>query len=417
MAKILEFNRHRPGSTGPEATGEQSAGSATAPPSVAQGHHSPVIPSLDGIRAISVLIVVLGHSGLQTLVPGGFGVTIFFFLSGFLITTLMLAEHQRTGTLHVPSFYARRVFRLMPPLLLSLGIAYGLTGAGLLDGGITAKGLAAQLLYFANYYGLFFDPGNTVPDGTGILWSLAVEEHFYIVYPLLMSLLLGFALRPRTIGALLAMVCLAVLAWRIHLLHTPGFFSDRTYYASDTRIDSIAYGCILALVMKPVRQRSSAGTIAPVHWAIMATAAATLLFSLLYRDPSFRETARYTIQGLALMPLFYFAVRFADAAPFRYLNRPWVMTLGTYSYAVYLIHNVIIRTIDKNLPAIAAKPYLLFPLALLISVAFAAAIERYVEPYFKRLRQSFRPVGAENVASGVAEAPGATALPLRSGRV
>jgi peptidoglycan/LPS O-acetylase OafA/YrhL len=370
------------------------AGRVVTPVQGVHAHRPDVIPSLDGIRAVSVLIVVLGHSGLQALVPGGFGVTIFFFLSGYLISTLMLAEHERTGGINVPNFYARRVFRLMPPLLVSLAVAYGLTYAGVLGGGITSQGLAAQLLYFANYYGLFFDPGNTIPDGTGILWSLAVEEHFYIFYPLLMRLLLGRALRPRTIGMLLGTLCVAVLAWRIHLLHSPGFISDRTYYASDTRIDSIAYGCILALVMTPVRLRSRAGSMSSaqmslVQWVLLAAAAGALLFALLYRDPTFRETARYSIQGLALMPIFYLAVRFADAPLFRVLNTPWAMTLGTYSYTIYLIHYVVIMAIDRNFPAVAAKPYILFPTALLISIAYAAAVDRLVEPYFRQLRRKF----------------------------
>ncbi|WP_257170274.1 acyltransferase [Bradyrhizobium sp. SRS-191] len=389
MANILELSPLRAASAASPL--ESSDGHTLAQ---AQAGMSVTIPSLDGIRALSVLIVVLGHSGLQAQIPGGFGVTVFFFLSGFLITTLMLSEHERTGTLAISKFYARRAFRLMPPLLITLAIAYGLTSAGLLDGGITWKGLAAQLLYFANYYGLFFDPGNTVPDGTGILWSLAVEEHFYIIYPLLMIGLLGAALRPRTIGLLLGALCLAVLAWRIHLVHAPGFFSDRTYYASDTRIDSIAFGCILALVINPARQRSPTATMSAAQWVLLLSAAAVLLLTLVYRDPAFRETARYSLQGLALMPLFYFAVRFADAPLFRPLNRSWVMTLGTYSYAIYLIHNVVIRAIDKTFPTIAAKPYLLFPLALLISILYAAAIERFVEPYFRELRHRLRPASA-----------------------
>ena len=187
-------------------------------------HRSEVIPSLDGLRAISVLLVVLGHSGLDAIVPGGLGVTIFFFLSGYLISTLMLAEHDKTGGINILHFYARRVFRLMPPLIVSLAIAYGLTYSGWLAGGITSKGLAAQLLYFANYYGLFYDPGNTVPDGTGILWSLAVEEHFYIFYPLLMALLLGAAFRPRTIGALLGIVCLSSSPGGFIWCTRPAFF-------------------------------------------------------------------------------------------------------------------------------------------------------------------------------------------------
>jgi peptidoglycan/LPS O-acetylase OafA/YrhL len=349
-----------------------------------------IVPSLDGIRAISVLIVVLGHSGFDVLVPGGLGVTIFFFLSGYLISTLMLAENERTGGINICKFYARRMFRLMPPLFISLAIAYGLTYAGALPGGITNTGLAAQLLYFANYYGLFFDPGNTIPDGTGILWSLAVEEHFYIFYPLFMTVLLGSAFRPRTIGTLLGIGCLVVLAWRIHLVQSPDFVSDRTYYASDTRIDSIIYGCMLALLINPARQLHRAETISVCQWVVLATAVGTLLLTLLCRDPTFRETIRYSLQGLGLMPLFYFAIRFSNNQPFRYLNSHWAIKLGTYSYAIYLIHYVVIRLIAANAPAIAARSFILFPTALLISIAFAATVDRFVDSYFRKLRHNFR---------------------------
>ena len=363
-------------------------------------HRLEVVPSLDGIRAISVLIVVLGHSGLEDLVPGGLGVTIFFFLSGYLITTLMLTEHERTGGINILNFYTRRVFRLMPPLLVSLAIAYGLTYARLLPGGITGAGLAAQLLYFANYYGLFFDPGNSIPDGTGILWSLAVEEHFYIVYPLLMTLMLGSALRPRTIGALLGIGCLVVLAWRIHLVQSPDFVSERTYYASDTRIDSIIYGCILAVVTNSKPQARRQSTMSVVQWAVLAGAAGTLILTLLYRDPTFRETIRYSIQGLALMPIFYFAVQFSDNRLFRKLNFTWAVTLGTYSYAIYLIHYVVISLIAKNVPAVAAMSFILFPTALLISIAYAAAVDRFVDRYFRQLRRKFGPGVATKAAAG-----------------
>lgn len=356
------------------------------------------IPSLDGIRAIAVLLVVLGHSGLEGLVPGGLGVTIFFFLSGYLISTLMLGEYERTGGINILKFYARRMLRLMPPLLITLAVAYGLTYAGLLLGSITKAGLAAQLLYFANYYGLFFDPGSTIPDGTGILWSLAVEEHFYIVYPLSMTLLLGAALRPRTIGTLLGFVCLVVLAWRIYLVHSPGFLPERTYYASDTRINSIIYGCILAIVMNPMRQLRRSDTMSLAQWALLAASGATLLLTLLYRDPAFRETTRYSIQGLALMPIFYFAVQFSDNQLFRHLNSPWALRIGTYSYAIYLIHYVVIRLIAKSGSAIAANPFILFPVALLISIAYAAVIDRFVDSYFRRLRRKYEPGAAKPAA-------------------
>lgn len=348
-----------------------------------------IIPSLDGIRAISVLIVVLGHSGLEDIVPGGLGVTIFFFLSGYLITTLMLTEHERTGRIDILNFYTRRAFRLMPALVVTLAIAYALVYARLLPGGITGTGLAAQLLYFANYYGMFFDPGNTIPDGTGILWSLAVEEHFYIFYPLLMILMLACALRARTISTLLVVGCLVVLAWRIHLVRTQGFVTERTYYASDTRIDSIIYGCILAVFMKSQQQMCRLSRMSLVEWAVVVGCGCTLLLTLVYRNSSFRETFRYSIQGLALMPLFYFAIRSSKDQIFQKLNLSWIVTLGTYSYSIYLIHYVLIRLITKQFPAVAAKSFILFPTALLISIAYAAAIDRFVDRYFRELRRRY----------------------------
>jgi peptidoglycan/LPS O-acetylase OafA/YrhL len=368
--------------------------------------HSPssnVIPSLDGIRAISVLIVVVAHAGLGELVPGGLGVTIFFFLSGYLISTLLLAENERTGKIDIGKFYARRVFRLMPPLLITLAIAYSLTYGGLLPGGITARGLASQLLYFANYYGIFFDPGHTIPDGTGILWSLAVEEHFYIFYPVIMTVLLKSALRPRTIAMVLGIGCLIILAWRIHLVLAPNFEPLRTYYASDARIDSIIYGCIMAVVINPLRKPHLTNTISTGQWAIWAAALGTLLLTLLFRDTTFRETIRYSLQGLALIPLFYFAVRFSGNGLFRVLNSPWIVKLGNYSYSIYLIHLVVINVIAAHAPAVAAKFFMLFPLALLISVAYAAAIDRFVDRYFRQLRLKYRPGPARTMSRPILE--------------
>jgi peptidoglycan/LPS O-acetylase OafA/YrhL len=377
-----------------------------APVTGMNAKQSQVIPSLDGIRAISVLLVVVAHSGVDA-VPGGLGVTVFFFLSGYLISTLMLDENEKTGRIDIPKFYARRIFRLLPPLLVTLAIAYALTSAGLLLGGMTVAGIVSQLLYFANYYFLYFDPGNTIPGGTGILWSLAVEEHFYIFYPLFLVLLLGSGsgVRLRTVGLLLGAACVAVLAWRIHLVHAPGFTYERTYFASDTRIDSIIYGCILAVLKNPMRDLNRAGAasadrMSAGQWALLAAAIGMLLFTLTYRDATFRETYRYSLQGLALMPIFYCAVRFSSNPMFRYLNSPLAITLGVYSYAIYLLHLVVIWTIVTCAPAIAERPSILLTVALAVSIAYAAAIDRFVDPYFKRLRRQFRTAGFDRSGPG-----------------
>jgi peptidoglycan/LPS O-acetylase OafA/YrhL len=351
-----------------------------------------VIPSLDGLRAISILLVLVSHAGYGSVVPGGLGVTIFFFLSGYLITTLLVDERERSGRIHIGKFYLRRVFRLFPPLVVTLVIAYSLVFLGLLDGGVSWKGVLAQLLYFANYYGLFFDSGNTTAAGTGILWSLAVEEHFYLIYPAVLAGLLALGLSRQRIVGVLAIACLAVLAWRMHIASQPTFEIERTYYSSDTRVDSIVFGCLLALTANP--RSAKAGTSNPFFEqtpaALLAVSAAIMVLTIAWRDTYFRETFRYSLQGLALMPVFYFAIKYAAHFPFTLLNRPWVVRIGVYSYAMYLIHYVVIKAIEKNAPWLAAAKPLLVLMTFIIAMLYAAILDVYVDRYFRRLRKRLR---------------------------
>jgi peptidoglycan/LPS O-acetylase OafA/YrhL len=344
------------------------------------------------LRAISILIVLVSHAGYGTVVPGGLGVTIFFFLSGYLITTLLLDETERTGRINIGKFYLRRAFRLFPPLLVTLVIAYSLVALGLLDGGISWAGILAQLLYFANYYSLFFDPGNTTAAGTGILWSLAVEEHFYMIYPAVLVGLLALGLSKQRIVVVLAMACLAVLAWRMFLAGLPNFQTERTYYSSDTRLDSIVFGCLLALAANP--RSAKPGTINPFlqpkSAMLLATAAIVMAITIVWRGAYFRETFRYSLQGLALMPVFYFAIRCAKYFPFTLLNQPWIAKIGVYSYAMYLIHHIVIGVIERNAPWLATTKPLLVLVTFVIATLYAAILDIYVDGYFRRLRKKFR---------------------------
>jgi peptidoglycan/LPS O-acetylase OafA/YrhL len=351
-----------------------------------------MIPSLDGLRAISILIVLVSHAGFGTVVPGGFGVTIFFFLSGYLITTLLLDETKRTGRINIGKFYLRRVLRLFPPLLVTLVIAYTLVVFGLLDGGISWAGALAQLFYFANYYGLFFDPGNTTAAGTGILWSLAVEEHFYVIYPAVLAGLLALGLSRGRIVVVLAIVCLAVLAWRMYLASLPNSATERTYYSSDTRIDSIVFGCLLALAANPKVAEPSLSNpfLKPTSAMLLAAAAFVMATTFVWRDAYFRETLRYSLQGLALMPVFYFAINCSKQFPFVLLNRAWVTKIGIYSYAMYLIHHIVINVIEKNFPWLATRKPLFALATFAIAALYAAIVDIYVDGYFRHLRRRFR---------------------------
>jgi len=357
--------------------------------SVAEGPqlHVKAIPSLDGWRAISILVVFLSHIGFGHVIPGGLGVTIFFFLSGYLITSLMLAEMQKTGRLNIPHFYLRRFLRLMPPLFITLAVAYTLVGVGLLGGRATLKGFAAQVFYFSNYYTLFFDPGGNVPSGTGILWSLAVEEHFYIAYPLLFSIL-GARCTRKQLAAVFVLVCIGVLGWRLHFVVQPGFSAERTYYATDTRLDSILWGCVFALAWNPLAAGQAITRMRFRDYALVMLGLAAHLLALLVRNPAFRESARYSIQGVALMPLFYYSITNYRHVLFRYLNVGIIQWIGKASYSIYLIHFVTISFVERNWPALKS-PFLLGPIVVVIAAAYSHFLDSVIEPYFRRLRSRF----------------------------
>jgi peptidoglycan/LPS O-acetylase OafA/YrhL len=299
----------------------------------------------------------------------------------------MITELRQTGTLDIFGFYARRIFRLTPPLLITLAIAYGLVASSILPGNITFKGLTAQLLYFANYYSLFFDHNNgTIPAGTGILWSLAVEEHYYILYPITITALFKSGLSLKKIGIVLAIACIAILVWRIELVQH-GSSEPRTYYASDTRIDSIIYGALLALWTKRVSKPRSFMSLP--EWTLLILGLGLLLTTIIYRDAAFRETFRYSLQGIALLPIFCFAIRFHDNCLFRHLNSKLMIKIGIWSYAIYLVHYVLINVIEANAPGISSRPFLLFVVAITLSACCGAAIDQFVDPYFRRLRRQF----------------------------
>src|SRR5437762_5937586 len=117
---------------------------------MSEGRRFLTIPSLDGLRAVSIGLVFAGHVGFD-LTPGGFGVTVFFFLSGYLITTLLRIEHQGTGRVSLRDFYLRRVLRILPPFYAVLALAIVLALVGFLPGELKAAPLIAQLTHLTNY--------------------------------------------------------------------------------------------------------------------------------------------------------------------------------------------------------------------------------------------------------------------------
>jgi len=365
--------------------GAATLSTATAAPSARRAAKTSLhIPSLDGIRAASFFLVFLAHAGLEDRVPGGFGVTVFFFLSGYLILTLMRVEFEKTETVSLRAFYLRRVLRILPPFYLVLTVATALTAAGVIHGALSRAAVAAQFLHFANYWIVYHGYDGQAP-GTGVYWSLAVEEHFYLFAPWLYLLLARGRIRPSRQAAIVLALCALVLAWRCVLVlhfHAP---TDRTYLATDTRVDSILFGIALALYRNPVLDGPPPGS--PALWkrVLGPVAVAVLLFTFVWRNPAFRETARYSLQGLALIPLFTIAIQWPDLLPCRLLNARAVAFVGLLSYSLYLLHQVVIVALEQHLPAVNAV--LRGTLALALSLAIAYAIYIAIERPCARLRK------------------------------
>jgi|HubBroStandDraft_6_1064221.scaffolds.fasta_scaffold00868_7 peptidoglycan/LPS O-acetylase OafA/YrhL len=309
------------------------------------------IPSLDGVRAASFLIVFASHAGgLDTLIPGAFGVTVFFFLSGYLITTLMRVEAGTTGRVSFTDFYLRRALRILPPFYLVLAAATLLAKAGVLGGDLQARAVSSQFLHVYNYW-MAAHGGSGVATGTGVYWSLAVEEHFYLIFPAAFVALSLLRFTGRQKAFALWAMCALVLAWRCVLVFLLHASVDRVQLCSDTRLDSIAFGCALAMWNNPVLDgggdRSGAGSELRMRIAF-SVGVGLLLVTFVVREAAFRETFRYTLQGIALTPLFIAAVRHPSWAVFRPLNWRPVRFIGNLSYSLYLVHHVALKAVAAH---------------------------------------------------------------------
>lgn len=311
------------------------SGVAAAPGRPAHGY----LPALDGLRALSIALVVLSHVGLGRWVPGGLGVTVFFFISGYIITRLMLQEQERAGRIAVRTFYMRRVLRLMPALVVFVAVSAVLVPAS--GQAVPLRDALAALFYLGNYWNIAggFHSG-PAPSPLSITWSLAVEEHYYLVYPLLMACL---AARPRRLLAVLTALLVAVLIWRCVLVYGVGLAAlrpNRIYMATDTRLDSILYGAWLAVASAPgvINASRVPGWVGgKPDVRAFGLGLVLLAATLVYRDPLFRDTVRYSVQGVALvlvLPYLVFgaglATRWLSSGPLRYLG--WI------SYSLYLYH-------------------------------------------------------------------------------
>ena len=333
------------------------------------------VPQLDGIRALAISIVFFAHVGLERLVPGGFGVTIFFFLSGYLITSLLREEFGQKGSIDLKAFYLRRILRINPPMWITLLIALSLVTFGVIDAHPRPLQIFAQFIFVSNYAEIIW-AGDGLPGLP--LWSLAVEEHYYLIFPFLYAAAAS-RLSGSSIAALCALGCLAALAIRVvHVIY--GDMAS-VYYLTHTRIDSILFGSCLAVWNNPRMD--------PYAWrpsmAALGCALAALLACLLVRNEMFRETIRYTIQGVSLFVVFSYVIQSEGIMPSLLKSEP-AKLIGLLSYSLYLGHLLIITVIERYLPDIGVVH--LIALALPLSLIYAGGMYYLVERPAGRLRRT-----------------------------
>ncbi|GIH17051.1 acyltransferase family protein [Rugosimonospora africana] len=367
-------------------------------------------PALDGVRAFAVAGVVLFHAGVPG-IPGGFlGVDAFFVLSGFLITSLLLAERERTGRVDLAAFWGRRARRLLPALLVLL-IAVVVTSQFLLPTVelrlLRGDGLAA-LVYVANWRMIYRGGGNyfaqtSAPSPLQHTWSLGIEEQFYLFWPLIV---IGTAAclatrrvarRPRTEPAsgggeqpprgasrqarvvllLLAVAGTGASAYAAASAFTPAGI-NRVYFGTDTRVQAILIGCALALLLSLLDDRAQGADPHRAHpilgtFAICAAAGLGWLLTnadgtaaWLYRD------AGLTAAAFAVAVLIAHAVVSPNSPTARMLALTPLVWLGRISYGVYLWHWPLFQFVNAEHTGLSGLSLLFLRLGLVLVIPIAS---------------------------------------------
>lgn len=306
------------------------------------------IPGLDGIRAIAVLAVLLYHSGVAG-VPGGFlGVDVFFVLSGFLISSLLLQEIERTSAVSFGQFYLRRARRLLPALLATLALSSVLVLLFARDAAAQFRQDAiSSMLYVTNWWyvvqDLSYFEAMGRPPMLQHLWSLAVEEQFYLLWPLILVFLYRWRGRPGVgrVALIVSLVSTVLMALGSLVWNVPeAGDASRLYFGTDTHAMGLLLGAALATVWRPgALSRNVAAPAKVVLWAA-ALGAVFVLFSIFHRvgeDSTWLyrggflvvSAASAAIVALACHPAISFG-RLLATQPMRYI--------GERSYGLYLYH-------------------------------------------------------------------------------
>ena len=365
------------------------------------------VPALDGIRALAVLAVVCLHAGFRWASWGFLGVDIFFVLSGFLITALLLAEYERTGTIDLRAFYWRRAVRLFPALFAVL-LLVGLWSATFAPADLASQnrvGILATVFYVANWVDALTDLKMGQFQHT---WSLAIEEQFYLLWPPFLAVLL----RRRWIWPRLALLTgglvLASAGWKA-LVWSMTLSPARVYGGFDTRADALLIGCLLAILLAhlPVlRSRRVGHAVLPIVLVFVLIAGIQSVGGepVAWRSSWWWDRGGFTLAAFVSALLVLLAATGSVPVVSKLLAFPLLVRLGRISYGVYLWHYVIFKAINHSGIALTDIEKLHW-----IGVSIAAATVSWILIEQPALRHKHRRAGGSRPELG----HDASALPAR----
>lgn len=345
----------------------------------------PYRPALDGLRGIAVAAVVIYHVAPSVLRGGWLGVDLFFVLSGFLITSLLLTEHKRWGRISLAGFWAARARRLLPSLIVVLlaVLAASMFLAQPGRRGAIATDVLATLAYVANWRFLLGDEqyfnAIAMPSPVRHAWSLSIEEQYYFFFPLVLTALLLMIRRRATLAAALVLAATASALWMAYL-YVPGIDPSRVYYGTDTRIFELLIGAAAGALLgnhefaQPSRWRIDR-PLAILAWpAIVLFVLATIVVD--ENNPFVFRGGLAVICLILVVPVVTASSPQPSAFQRAFSWEP-LRQLGLISYALYLWHWPVIVFASSD--RIGLPPVLLAVLQIAVSVALAWLTVRFVE--------------------------------------
>ncbi len=338
------------------------------------------MPALDGLRAVAVLAVLAYHADLAWVRAGFLGVDVFFVISGYLITALLLSEHHRTGRIRLGRFWGRRALRLLPALVVMLAAVSIVVPILAPDQNENLSGdLAAALTYVSNWWLIFQDQpyfeAMGRPPLLQHLWSLAVEEQFYLLWPLV----LAFAMRNpfRKPRHLVKWILLAVAgsAVAMAVMYMPEGDTSRIYYGTDTRLGTILLGAALAFVWSPGHRTAtptSAGSFARDTAGLGALAGICWLMVTWNQFEPQLYLGGFTLVAL-LAVVVVGAASHPGALTRALLGNLPMRWIGQRAYSIYLWHWPVFMVTRPQLDTpLTGLPLLALRMALTLSLAMAS---------------------------------------------